>query len=79
MELVIAGYHAIAANYLTKIGIDFRIIDKNKISNLSKYYSRTTAINYNLCQNFQFLDIWDQLQQHAAPIKKILITEIIKL
>jgi len=62
-----------AANYLKKLGIDFIIIDKNKISNLSNTDARTTAINYNLCQNFQFLDIWDQLQENAAPIKKILI------
>ena len=62
-----------AANYLKKLGIQFIIIDKHKTANLSSYDSRTTAINYNLCQNFQFLDIWDQLEQNAAPINKILI------
>ena len=72
--IVGAGYYRFAAaNYLKKLGIDFIIIDKNKISNLYNSDSRTTAINYNLCQNFQFLDIWDQLEDNAAEIKKILI------
>ncbi len=62
-----------AANYLQKLGISYIIIDRNKTAKITNTDTRTTAVNFNLCQNFQFLGIWNDIEQYAAPIKRIVI------
>ena len=63
----------IAAKYFQKLAIDYKLLEKHKLTKIIKKDFRTTAINYAVCQNFQFLELWDDLEKNAAPIKNIFI------
>jgi|SaaInlStandDraft_7_1057024.scaffolds.fasta_scaffold20229_2 2-octaprenyl-6-methoxyphenol hydroxylase len=63
----------ITAKYLEKLGIDYIVLDKYKIQKLAKTDLRTTAINYTVSQNFQFLGLWNKLESQVSKIDNILI------
>ncbi|MBL6785051.1 MAG: FAD-dependent monooxygenase [Rickettsiales bacterium] len=77
-EVIIVGSGLtglIAARYFEKTNIKYVLIDKNNIASVIKNDLRTTAINYTVCQNFQYLGIWDELSENAGPIKNIIIRD----
>ncbi|MBT4989804.1 MAG: hypothetical protein HOM96_04650 [Rickettsiales bacterium] len=75
-EIVIVGAGLTGlctARYLEKLGINYILLDKYKIQKLAQDDLRTTAINYTVSQNFQYLGLWDKLEEYASPIDNILI------
>lgn len=75
-EIVIVGgglSGLVTAKYLSKLGISYLLLDKYEITKLADNDLRTTAVNYMVAQNLQYLGIWDSIEESASPIKNILI------